>query len=368
MEYRISSVCSPSDWLDFIAVPKLIYKNDPQWVCPLKSEVRRSLDLKKNPYFKNCAVKLFICQKHGVPIARLAVIINFLHWQRWNRKTAFFGFFEAMNDQIAVSLLFDQARNWCREKGGTHLQGPFNPNHYSELGLLIENFNSHPQFFEPYNPPYYKELLELTGFKLERKLHTRINRDVPGFLRRSIPNNIFSNRGGFQIRPFRLLDMKQEMERIREVNNEAFAGNWNFLPLSKKEYQFTSKYQFLVTTPKLIQIVEKASKPVGVLQCAFNINPLIQKMNGSTSPWNYLTLLNNRRSIKEIVIFSIGIKDKYRNSFAFPLILQAAKNLANKYPTISTTWMTENNYMAIKASTYLGLEPYKWFGIYEMVI
>ena len=52
MQYRITSVHSPSDWFDFIAVPKMVYKDDPQWVCPLNSEVRRSLDPKKNPYFK----------------------------------------------------------------------------------------------------------------------------------------------------------------------------------------------------------------------------------------------------------------------------------------------------------------------------
>ena len=366
MKYQIQRVETNSDWKDFLDLPYNVYLKDPIWVPPLRSEVRKVLNQHTNPYFFRSEVQLFLCYRSGRPVARLAVIINHQHWQRWNQKSAFFGFFESLNDYAATEYLFEEAEKYAREKGATLLEGPFNPNHYSEIGLLVKNFTDAPFFFETYNPDYYPVLLERAGFRIQFKVHTRINRNATAFVKQIHPeSSLLPHQTEFTIRPFRLWQMKKDLERIREVNNEAFKKNWPFIPLNAAEYRYTSKQLFFVTQPKLVLIVERGQEPVGVIQCMLNINKILRTLNGKLSVWDYLKFPWKRNQIREIVIYSIGIKSKYRHSYAFKLIWEAVKQIAKKYPVISTSWMRDDNIQAVKATDLLGLKPYKWFALYN---
>jgi hypothetical protein len=151
---------------DFLDLPDRIYLGDANYVPPLKSEVRRTLDGRKNPYFKGAALQLFVCYADGIPAARIAITINPRHAQKFGERTAFFGFFESTDNPGAVRALFSEATRFCRERRATSLEGPFNPNHYSELGLLLDHFDRPPVFFQTYNPPYYLPLLKGVGFHL----------------------------------------------------------------------------------------------------------------------------------------------------------------------------------------------------------
>lgn len=364
MTYEVHKISTPTGWRDFLELPHRIYRNDPRWVAPLHTEIRKALDGRSNPYYLRAEAQPFVCYRDGMPVARTAVIINYRHWERWKEPTAFFGFFEAENDPEAVAALFDMAATFARDRGATTIEGPFNPNHYSELGLLVENFAEAPRFFETYNPEYYPPLLETAGFRPVKRLHARINHYTDDYVNRRYQNTNFERPSEFTIRPFRLRQMKAELERIREINNDAFSENWHFLPLSRDEYIHASQYLFFVTFPKLVFIVEKGEEPVGVLQCMLNINQILQPLRGRLKPWHYPGLLLKRQRIQEIVIYAIGIKKEYQHSFVIKLMLDRMIRVVQKYPVVSTTWMTEDNLPAIQASRLLGLEPYKWFAIY----
>ncbi len=365
MDYRVRIVSDNKEMKDFLELPLEIYKDDPVWVSPLISETSRVLDTVANPYFRNVNLQKFICYKGDEPVARTIIVINREHWNKFGKKSAFFGYFESVNDQEAVGQLFEVAAKYCQLKGAEYLEGPFNPNHYSELGLLVSNFDSPQIFFETYNPEYYMKLLESTGFNVACRLHTRINRDTANYLRRNHPVSSNRNNGDFRVRHFSLFNMKAELERIREINNDAFSYNWHFLPLSQEEYLFSAKFMFLVTYPKLIIIVEHGKEPVGVLQCVLNINNILRPMRGKVRLPDYLRFLNGRRSVSDIVIYAIGIKKAYQKTRVFKLMFDGAYKIFQRYPVVSTTWMTENNVAATRASELLGLKPYKWFAIYE---
>jgi hypothetical protein len=365
MSYHVKIIDDKSGWKDFLDVPYLVYLNDTKWVSPLDSEIIRSLDSEKNPYFINAEVQKFVCYAAGKPIARCIVVINKNHWLKFGRKVGFFGFFEAIDDKEAVSALFAEVTDYCFLKGCEILEGPFNPNHYSELGLLVENY-SEPVFFETYNPDYYSVLLTTAGFKLDKILHTRVNKDAKKYINNKPENDLAKvKKKGYQIRPFSLLHMKRDLECIREVYNDAFAENWHFMSLSEEEYSFSAKSLFLVTKPELIQIVEHYGKPVGVLQCMPNVNPLLKTMKGSPDLLDVIRFLWNRRYVNEIVIFAVGIKKSYQKGIVFLMIFEALRKMVQRYPVLYTTWMTEDNIPAIKASESFGLTPYKWFGIYS---
>ena len=366
ISYKVKTISDAQGMKDFLELPFKIYKDDPNWVAPLKSEIRRTLNTIINPYFANANLQLFVCYKGKEPVARTSVVINYEHWKKFKRKTAFFGFFESIKNEEALSRLFEAVEQYCQSSGAEFLEGPFNPNHYSELGIQIDNFETTPIFFETYNPEYYSKLLENAGFKVSCRLHTRINKDAAKYVRQRYGAvSTRKSSGGFLVRHFNLFDMKAELERIREVYNDAFAHNWHFLPVSREEYSFSAKFLFLVAYPKLITIVEHNGEPVGILQCVLDINQLLQSLKGKIGPFGCLKFLMGRRYIRDMVIYAIGIKKAYQNTRVYKLLLDSMCRIALRYRVVSTTWVSEDNLSAVRASEHLGLEPYKWFAIYE---
>jgi hypothetical protein len=369
MALNVKEITDQAGMRDFLNLPYRIYSEDPLWVPPVTSEICRTLDHRINPYFHHASRRLFICYRGKEPVARTAVVINKKHWDQQHRKSAMFGFFESVDDIDACRTLFEKVEHYCIRKGIECLEGPFNPNHYSELGLLTRNFTDPPLFFETYNPEYYISLLNQAGFHATRGMHTRINRDIANYVqgrydlsKRPVCMN------GFKIRQFQLWNYRRDLENIRQINNDAFSGNWHFLPLSRDEYRFAGKYMFLVTAPHLVIIVEHNDEPVGVIQLTLNINNILRSLNGNAGIGDSLGFFWRRRQLKEIVIYAIGIKKAYQHSPVFMLILDAVCRILARYSVLSTTWMTDTNMAAIRASERLGLAPYKWFHIYEKKI
>lgn len=366
MTYSVISVSSARQMKDFLRLPFVIYRPDPNWVAPLTSEVRRVLDEKLNPYFANAKLKLFLCYKGNTIASRTAIIINRLHWEKFDVKSAFFGFFESFDDLEAVRHLFDEAERYCRSQGVDLLEGPFNPNHYCELGLQVNQFRTTPSFFQPYNPEYYNNLLQEAGFRISARFQTRKNENISEYvLARYGAQTNPAEMDSYTIRSFATNDFKAELECFREVNNDAFSSNWHFLPLSKEEYLFSAKYLRLVTRPDLIKIVEHNGKPVALLHCVLDINPALKKMKGKAGPIEYLRFLRERRKIQKLIIFTVAIKKAYQHSRVYKLLLSEFCKVCLNYKVLESTWMSKENIAAVKAAEHLGLKPDKEFAIYE---
>ena len=82
MEYEIKIVSNAKQLGDFIRLPYKIFDNNPNWVAPMKSEVKRVLNPERNPYFAEANLQLFSCYKYGEICSRVALIINKKHEQK----------------------------------------------------------------------------------------------------------------------------------------------------------------------------------------------------------------------------------------------------------------------------------------------
>lgn len=365
MRYQTKIVSEEEGLNDFFDLPFRLYRDDPNWVPPLLSEVKRVLDARKNPYFRGVDLQKFVCYRDKLPVARSIVVINPKHWLKFGQKVAFFGFFESEQDVIAVKHLFGVLEAYCAEQGAELIEGPFNPNHYSELGLLVKNFDP-PAFFEPYNPPYYADLLKESGFEPREKLHTRIIRYTKTLAGKDITATLKrAQKAGFSIRPFNLLHYHADLEWMREVFNDSFDDNWHFLSVSREEYRFLGQSMFLITNPGLVIFVEHEGRPVGVLQFVLNVNPLLKQLNGRLRIGGLLRFVWDRFFIREIVLFAGGIKKEYRQGLAVELFEAALFNLARRYRVVYGTWMSDTNTAAIKAAERVGFVPYRWFEIFQ---
>ena len=151
----------------FHSVPHEIYKNDPNWACPLEVMVENIFDPNKNVSFRNGeAIRWVLSDENGKPIGRIAAFYNSDKATIYEQPTGGCGFFECIDNQEAANLLFDTTRYWLLSKGMEAMDGPINfGENYINWGVLADGFM--PQGFGmPYNPPYYVKLFENYGFQV----------------------------------------------------------------------------------------------------------------------------------------------------------------------------------------------------------
>ncbi len=351
---------------DFLRLPKAIYGNDPLWVPPITSDVRRTLNTAKNPYFSFATQERFVCYKDGAAVARMIVILDPKQRDAAGTKTALFGYFDSINDRDAARHLLIAAERYARSLGATHLEGPFNPNYYSELGIKMDTFDCAPHFFETYNPEYYPALLCEAGYSIAKRLKTyRLPRWSAVIQRRFGEGAPTPVQPPYTVRSLRMNDLARDLEQIREVYNDAFAANPYFHDVSQAEYAFSAKYLRYVTEPELTTIVEVDGKAVAVTQLMQEVNPLLRIMNGKTGPLRFLRYQRDRKLVRSAVFYAIGIKKQYQRSYVMGLLLRRNVEIFRNFDEVTTTWVSDDDTFMLNYTNRLGFVPDRSFALFK---
>src|SRR5687767_3469198 len=94
----------------FLDTARTIYQHDPNWICPLDSDVEAVFDPKKNVFFTfGKATRWILKDNNGTLIGRVAAFINEKKAYNYEQPTGGMGFFECIDDEKAAFLLFDTA-------------------------------------------------------------------------------------------------------------------------------------------------------------------------------------------------------------------------------------------------------------------
>src|SRR5574338_51924 len=152
---------------EFLRVPLIIYKDDPNFIQPLDKDINDVFNPKKNKAFRfgECA-RWLLKDDGGKLIGRIAAFVNKKYRNKGDeQKTGGVGFFECINNQEAADMLFDVSKHWLMERGMEAMDGPINFGERDRWwGLVVDGFKP-PIYLMNYNPPYYQKLFEDYGFK-----------------------------------------------------------------------------------------------------------------------------------------------------------------------------------------------------------
>ncbi|HEU5248597.1 MAG TPA: hypothetical protein VFW15_01300, partial [Thermoanaerobaculia bacterium] len=107
----------------FLDVAERLYRSDPNWVAPLRSDLAKVF-LDENPFFRHAEMQLFVARRGSADVGRIAAIVDRAHNEFHGEKTAFFGFFECENDPEAAAALLERADQWLRGQGCDRMVGP----------------------------------------------------------------------------------------------------------------------------------------------------------------------------------------------------------------------------------------------------
>jgi len=370
---RVLPVTSDKDLDRFIDFPHDLYKDDVNYVPEIFIGQKDLLSPGKHPFYEHSKAQLFLAFDGSNKITgRIAAIHNKNHNAFVGAKDGFFGFFDCINDQETANLLFEKAAEWLKAEGLTMVQGPASPSTNDVCGLLVEGYDMPPMAMMPYNAPYYLTLLENNGFRKRTDLlaykvmHATVN-DKSIRLLDTLEKRL-QERNGIIIRKVNIKDFKNEVPKIREIYNIAWAENLGFVPMTEKEFEYLAKDLKMILNPDYCLLAEKEGKIVGFVLAIPDINQILIKIKkGRLLPTGIFKLLFLKKNIDMLRILTLGVIDGYRKmgieACLYGGIIKNSKGTKIKGGECS--WMLEENHMMNRALDQMNGELYKRYRLLE---
>lgn len=361
---------------EFVRISWRLHGNRDAWVPPLEMDRMRLIDTAKNPFYKHAKIKLFIADKGGEPVGRVAAIVNTIHNDTYNDKVGFFGFFESVDDQNVANALLNAASDWLRSEGMDTVRGPVSPSTNDEVGLLIKGFEHTPAALMPWNPDYYVGLLENAGLTVAKKL-LAWNLTYPEAMTPKVERvtNLLRERGRLTVRPLNMKHFPEEVDHIKRIYNEAWEENWGFVPMTEEEMS-TQAYELKqIIDPDLVLFAEQDGEPVGFALAVPDINQafLMGKKippGAKNLPTAIMNLMTNKKKIDAMRIITLGVLPKFHGKGVDALLYRTL--MENGHPKGikrgEASWVLEDNTMMNRAAEMMNGEAYKVYGVFERVI
>jgi GNAT superfamily N-acetyltransferase len=357
-------------------MPREIYCNDPQWVSPLLSEVKASIDPKKHPFYLHGQAQAILALRDGKPVGRILVSDDPLYNKQHDSNVGMFGMFESIDDKQVSDALLEAAANWLRDRGRSSILGPIDYSTNYPVGLLIDGFDLPHRVLMNHNRPYYRPLLESWGLAKAKDLYAwwfDDPHDMVSKWRKRAERIV--ERSGVTIRTFRLNDLDAEIERCREVYNSARTDNWGYVKLTEAEFDKLARHLSRVAEPKLVLIAEKEGHPIGFSITLPDCNEALHNLNGRLMNWglpiNLCRFLCRIRRVKTARVMVLDILPEFRRrGISELLILQTldfGKNVLG-YTGAELGWTLEDNKPINRIVERVGARRYKTYRIYEKPI
>jgi hypothetical protein len=356
----------------FIDVPKLIYANDSSWVPFYRADAAATANPRKNPFFKEAAIQHFLAvDARNRPVGRIAGCIQREYNERFDRKSAFFGFFESVRDDEVAHGLLGAVERWAADAGMTTIVGPYSYCPTQDAGLLVDGFDKRPTLLQTYNPPYYPQLLEKAGYAPFFFVLTYTG-DLVALRQRSgamIDHTYeFAARQGFTIRLLDTAHLDREREILRSLFNDAFERNREVVPMSKDVFHFQTSALEHIVDPRLITIVERNGEAVAFSLGLPDFNEVLYQSRGRITPLMLLRWKRLLGQIKTAVVVLVGARQVVHGAGLSRILIAAMIKHGSEagYTRFTTTWVDEENSPMRAAIRRAGYgTPEKRFGLYR---
>ena len=280
----------------FIDFAWRVYRDDPNWVPPLKGEVAGLIDPKKNGWFSHARAQLFLAYRDGEPVGRISAHLDLLALemppeQGFGPGTGFWGFFDALDGEAAAALIAT-AEQWLRDQGMTRALGPVSLSIWEEPGLLVQGFDHPPTVMMGHHRPEYEGWIEAAGYASVKELHTYeldITQEFPRIVKRIIASGEKNDR--IRVRKVDKSRFDEEAAVILAILNDAWSENWGFVPLTPPEIADVGKKLKPIVFEDLIRVAELDGEPVAFMITLPDLNEAIKPLDGSLLPFGWAKLL-----------------------------------------------------------------------------
>jgi len=375
-EIKIVSVETGAQKKQFVELPYALYKDEPQWRAPLRIERTEQIDPSKNPALDGLDVQLFLAERDGEIVGRVAAIVNSKHLERYNDNTGHFGFLDAQNDPNIVRLLMDTVENWLVENGMKRVVGPLNFSTNEELGMPVDGFDTPPMLMMPFGRPDYKSSIEALGYEKEIDLQAYLTNLPDSFPYHDLVLKmckVVDDDPRVTVRKMNKKNFVHEVQTAMDVFNDAWSDNWGFIPFSDAQINHIANELKPVIIDEFFWVCEVNGVPAAFALMVPNVNEATQGLNGRLLPFGWLKLLYRLKikGVKSGRILLMGVKKEYQNTkLGVGMAAQLSKSIFDHgrkrgYQEIEMSWILETNRSMIRIIKMGQGKLYKTLRMYQ---
>ena len=282
-EFHLKEVMTPNDAKEWLHLDRTIYRDAPNWVCPLDGDIEKVFDPKHNHLFDNGeAIRWIALDNEGRVVGRIAAFYN-REQAEISDNMGCCGFFESIDNQAVADLLFDAARKWLSERGLEGMDGPVNfGSRDSWWGLLVEGFEYQPLYGNNYHLPYYKTLFENYGFQNYFNQNSYVWCAEGGVLSEIAlekAHRLLSN-PDYSIEDMSKTDLSVAAEQLRTIYNKAWSLFTGVKPMTSEEAQKLMRTLKPIIDRNIIYFAYHKGEPIGFFVMVPDLNRIIGKFGG----------------------------------------------------------------------------------------
>ena len=377
----VRPVSTKRDFEAFFRLPWRIYRDDPLWVPPIKSSARAELKATTNPFLRHCDFQLFILERGGRTVGRIAAMVDNLAVEAWGQSIGMFAYFECGDlgeggpseaTRNNAALLLNAARDWLRGKGMKVMRGPWSFLS-QEWGLVVEGFSPQPVIMAPHNPPGYAALLEGFGLaKAKDLLAWEIS--MPDGYR--IPDRILdltdavAKRQRLTMRTIDFSDYESEVALFAKLSLDTLKGNWGISPITADEIAALARDLRPVLRPECVLFARnEEGRDVGFALTLPDVNVILRKTRGRMFPFGWARLLFGIPRLRRFRMFGLGVAADYQGRGVDALLYREMwERMATPDLTMEINYVLEDNAAMVNAITKLGATPSRRSRVYEMPV
>lgn len=373
----IRRVETAADRSAFVDLPYRAYKDLPEWRAPLRFERAAQVDPKTHPSLAHMPHELLLAVRDGEFVGRIAAFLNPAHLTHNKDQTGHFGFLDTLYpDPDIITALMGAAENFIRGHGMVRIAGPFNFSVNEECGLLVEGFDTPPVFMMLHGRPDYAPALESVGYVKAMDMHAFLMRFGDQYTHPPMVHRLLEGHARSGTMSMRCLDMKnyeQEIRLVLDIFDDAWSGNWGFVPFGEAEIAHMAKELKPVIRPDNLWIGLIDGEPAGFTLVLPDLNEAAHGLDGRLLPFGWAKFLYNLKikGTKTGRMLLAGIRRKYHKSRRGVQTMAAICNKvfevqhARGMRNIEASWVLETNKDLVSLIQLFDSPRYKTYRIYE---
>ncbi len=366
---REIGLAAKADVARFIRFPFDLYRGAPQWTPPVWLEMEELMDPKKNGFFAHSAGGFFLAERGGAVVGRIAALRQRFYNEKHQNDTAFFYWFESVDDQAVADALFAAAETWARARGLRRMLGPIGFTQPHPPGILVRGFEHEGTMDVPWHFPYYERLVTAAGFAPHTDyLSGYFDRtmEFPGEL--AVHGAAALQRGGYTVKQFRnTAELRQWGPRFFRTYLEAFDRVPDFFAMSPREFEVLMEKMLLVADPAAIKLLLEKDEVLGFLLSFRDITPGLRRCGGRLLPFGWWHLLWSRARSRQCNIIALGVlPDRQKGGANLALFAELLATLrVSKYARAEIVQIVGGNLNTHGDMTRLGAKWDKCHRVYR---
>jgi hypothetical protein len=260
--------------------------------------------------------------------------------------------------------------------------GPATYSTNSEIGMLVDGYE-HPQMImTPHARPYAKGFVEsYGGFQKSMDLfcwYTSVDKmnpakggKIPEKLARVVEKIRQKHR--FEVRLVDMPHLKDDIEKVKVIYNQAWAKNWGFVPMGDEELDYLAAGIKDMIDPTIAMFVEVDGQPVAFGLPLPDVYEPLRKARCKPGEPSWLQLLRLiwhwkiAGRIRKTRVWALGVLKEYRYAGVDALMYYEMLKAGMKrgYVASEMGWTLENNDSVNLIARMFDARAYKTYRVFE---